>query len=78
MAFVIRDDGMVLLLRWYFPCPHRDERGKPAWHVHYYVTNLKELADVGVINVVKWLDRGFWIDSLSIFSKPIVDRFLHQ
>ena len=66
-----RDDGAVLLIRGYYPCPHRTYGGDQAKHIHYYVTT----ADKNLRELIEWLEWGFWIDSGIETPEPIIERF---
>jgi hypothetical protein len=80
MVKVYKRDGKILLIRMYFPCPHRTINGNPVRHVHYYVTSEQRLKELGMTldQLIEWLECGFWWDSGIESSEPIVQRFLNH
>jgi hypothetical protein len=81
ILMVERTDGMVLLVRKYFPCWHRTKEGDYARHVHFYITTKDKVdTDTKLYKLLSWLDSGFWYDSCIWSSqeglRELVKRFL--
>jgi hypothetical protein len=80
---VERADGLVLLVKYYYPCQHRTKDGDYSRHIHYYITTKDRVENEHELNkLLSWLDAGFWHDSC-IWSNPeglkqIIERFLNN
>jgi hypothetical protein len=59
-----REDGLVLLVKYYYPCPHRNKDGDYSRHIHFYITTKDKVdTDTKLYKLLDWLDSGFWRDS---------------
>jgi hypothetical protein len=78
---VERADGLVLLIRYHYPCSHRTKDGDYARHIHYYVTSKDKIKNERELDkLLDWLDAGFWHDSCIWSSqqglRQIIEQFL--
>jgi hypothetical protein len=81
ILLVERADGLILLVRRNFPCPHRTEDGDYARHLHFYITVKDKVdTDTKLLKLLDWLDAGFWEDSMIWDSEEglrnLLTRFL--
>ena len=65
VILVERIDGVVLLVRRGYPCPHRTKSGDFSKHLHYHITNASEIDTPEKLRQrLNWLEYGFWSDSM--------------
>lgn len=80
ILLVERADGLVLLVKPYYPCSHRDSDGSYSRHVHFYVISKDKLTKITLEKLLDWLENGFWIDSMLWSNneglRTLIERFL--